>query len=318
MTSEVRVSSAVGTSLFGVDVRAVVLDSASVVAPAGLAISEELTVADVEVEVEGEDLAEAPISMWPRSTTMQITQSVPNVHRVLDPCGAVSCVVGTDSTVVVAVGADVVAEDSDVAVVVSDSALDVVDVVDVVDAVSVFVVALGDSEDSVAGAAVSVARVGCVSPSGFETGGTAVSVRELVSTALGDSSASATRGEMTPSRASGSGDASGVIGGATASRPGSTGTGAAGAMGGSIGTDGVPGDADERSPSPTLGLDSPEELSESLSLADVDESESELDVSVAEVSDDSDGSEADDRPLGSLSTVDSAFSLVVAAGGTGS
>ena len=315
MTSEVRVSSAVGTSLFGVDVRAVVLDSASVVAPAGLAISEELTVAEVEVEVEGEDLAEAPISMWPRSTTMQITQSVPNVHRVLDPCGAVSCVVGTDSTVVVAVGADVVAEDSDVAVVVSDSALDVVDVVD---AVSVFVVALGDSEDSVAGAAVSVARVGCVSPSGFETGGTAVSVRELVSTALGDSSASATRGEMTSSRASGSGDASGVIGGATASRPGSTGTEAAGAMGGSIGTDGVPGDADERSPSPTLGLDSPEELSESLSLADVDESESELDVSVAEVSDDSDGSEADDRPLGSLSPVDSAFSLVVAAGGTGS
>lgn len=312
MTSEVRVSSAVGTSLFGVDVRAVVLDSASVVAPAGLAISEELTVADVEVEVEGEDLAEAPISMWPRSTTMQITQSVPNVHRVLDPCGAVSCVVGTDSTVVVAVGADVVAEDSDVAVVVSDSALDVVD------AVSVFVVALGDSEDSVAGAAVSVARVGRVSPSGFETGGTAVSVRELVSTALGDSSASATRGEMTSSRASGSGDASGVIGGATASRPGSTGTGAAGAMGGSIGTDGVPGDADERSPSPTLGLDSPEELSESLSLADVDESESELDVSVAEVSDDSDGSEVDDRPLGSLSPVNSAFSLVVAAGGTGS
>ena len=305
MTSEVRVSSAVGTSLFGVDVRAVVLDSASVVAPAGLAISEELTVADVEVEVEGEDLAEAPISMWPRSTTMQITQSVPNVHRVLDPCGAVSCVVGTDSTVVVAV-------------VVSDSALDVVDVVDVVDAVSVFVVALGDSEDSVAGAAVSVARVGRVSPSGFETGGTAVSVRELVSTALGDSSASATRGEMTSSRASGSGDASGAIGGATASRPGSTGTGAAGAMGGSIGTDGVPGDADERSPSPTLGLDSPEELSESLSLADVDESESELDVSVAEVSDDSDGSEVDDRPLGSLSPVDSAFSLVVAAGGTGS
>ena len=305
VTSEVRVSSAVGTSLFGVDVRAVVLDSASVVAPAGLAISEELTVADVEVEVKGEDLAEAPISMWPRSTTMQITQSVPNVHRVLDPCGAVSCVVGTDSTVVVAVGA----------VVVSDSALDVVDVVD---AVSVFVVALGDSEGSVAGAAVSVARVGRVSPSGFETGGTAVSVRELVSTALGDSSASATRGEMTCSRASGSGDASGVIGGATASRPGSTGTGAAGAMGGSTGTDGVPGETDERSPSPPLGLDSPEELSVSLLLGDVDESEAELDVSVAEVSDDSGDSEVDDRPLGSLSPVDSAFSLVVAAGGTGS
>ena len=290
-------SPAVGTSLFGAEVCSVAPDSASAVVISVVPVPAVVSFAEV--------LDESSAPVWFPPTTTQITQSVPKLHRrPFDSRWFVSsCVAGADSTVVVA---DVVSDGDVVTEVLSDS-----DVSDV--SLAEVAVLL------VPGAAVSVARVVSTPPSGADTGGTAVIVLGLVAAVRVDVSSSALRGVIRSSCGPCSGISAGAIGGATGgatlsrSGSGSTGTGAGNSKGGSIGEFGASARVVRRFASPTLELDSNDEFSDS--LADVDDPELTLELSVSEFAVVSEG---DETSPWSPSPVASAFSLVVAAGGTGS